>query len=374
MTFVRPFGAPAWTVNSSSQHIMDATTDFCGWQFEAQGTTPIAKLRWFVATKTGTPDNLGVVITADNNGVPNIVASVPVDIGGGSPTLVSLGNASITNNAVNTATFTNAFTPTAGTRYWVVLYPLSGGGSGWSASHRYIHEMASANLGSGSHEFGATSTDSGTNWSILSGIQSFSLLDGSDNYLPTMLAACFGSATFLVSYGVGSNPDEYGNLLTVPMDATLDLHGLHYLYRITDAVNADHTLFAYTDPLGSPTLLESMAVDVSTFRPTINTNFIFSKRFTSGPYTLTGGTALSLSARCTGTGNLQIGPIVFESQAAREAALLLRDLYGVTREGGSGAFTATLDRINQFLPLDEVLGTAGGGAPYHGAMAGGMLV
>lgn len=352
MTILFPF-MPTFTQAGIATFTLDAVSDMTAWQFEAQSTTAIKKVQFHIDTKTGTPGNLDVYLTADNNGSPNIAGGVPVDIGGGSPTLVSIANGSLAAG-VNTATFTNAYTPTIGTKYWVVLFP-GAGGSGWSASHRYIFTMGTNAFGGGKGEKAANSTDTGATWSLAGvSIHSFSLQDASDNYLMLINSAVFSSSNAAIGVSDASNPDEYGMIFTNPSNAAVDLHGIGWFYRLSNATTSDHTVAAYTDPLGTPSLLESITIDVSAYFPAATTNQTFIERWKSGPYTLASGAEVAVSVKATGAGTVTHAQVLFHSNAARMAALMLMDWYGVTRNGGSGAFTPVTTAWYSIFPVYSV--------------------
>jgi hypothetical protein len=371
MSLLLGFG-PTTSQATLTSFTMDSTGDMIAFRWRARSTTAIAKLLVWCTAKTGDPRNIGVVIAADVNGLPSISGGIPVDIGGGSPTLLTVANASVTNAAANTFTFTNAYTPTADTDYWFCLYATGSGGTTWDASNRYQWGQAWGNLGNFWGELIATSTDgAGATWSYSSTVSlaPFSLQDGSSNYLPTIGAACPGATTGGVSYQASSNPDEYGNLVTVPASTTIDLYGVYYHYSMASATLSDHDIFAYTDPLGTPSLKEQLSVDVSAFFPSTS-QARFVRRFQSGPYTLTAAQVLGVAVRNTGTGNCTVGEMIFNASAARLAADLLAGIYGINREGGSGAYTPQTDRIYTVLPLWAFTGTAGGAG--GGAVMGGQ--
>lgn len=351
------------TVANVTSFTQDAATDVMVYSFIAQSTTAIKKFQWYT-TKTGTPHDLLVFLAADNNSVPaGTPGSQPTDIGGGSPTLVSIANASITTG-VNTATFTNAYTPTVGTRYHVVLFPGSTGGSAWGASHKYAHVILTG-LFELWTERGLTSTDTTTTWAYNDhGIMSFSLQDASDNYLPLFHSAVLSSTTLRVtSITSASSPNEYGTAFVVPANQALKLHGVYAGYRIADATNSDFRVQAWTDPLGTPSSLELLDIDVSAFYPVISSDRRLSYWLPSGPYTVSAGATVGVSWRATGTGGVGYWQAIFHSQAAKEAALLLKSLFGIDRSGGSGAFTARYDRIYSVYPwmsIEDQLGRAVG--------------
>ena len=351
---------PAANVTAFTQ---DAATDVCVYSFIAQSATAIKKFQWYT-TKTGTPHDLLVFLAADNNSVPaGTPGSQPTDIGGGSPTQVAIAHASITTG-VNTATFTNAYTPTVGTRYHVVLFPGSTGGSAWGASHKYNHVTLTGILALWT-ERTLTSTDTTTTWTYgVNGLMSFSLQDASDNYLPLVHSAVLSSTTLRVTnITSASSPNEYGAAFVVLTNQALRLHGVYAGYRIADATNSDFRVQAWTDPLGTPSSLAFLDINVSDFYPVVNSDRAVAYWLPSGPYTVSAGTTVGTSWRATGTGQVTYWQAIFHSQAAKEAALLLKSVFGIDRSGGSGAFTARYDRIHGVYPwvnIEDQLGRAVG--------------
>lgn len=347
--------APTLAITGSTLSLLDSVGDMAAWSFEARVATAIAKVMFRTGTLTGAPGTASLVLCADNNGVPNISGGIPVDIGGGSPTLVT--HTSWASTTTYTDTLTNAYTPTVDTKYWVVLYASAGT---WDASNRVQinrHDTSSGNLGA--NHSGLSTDGAGASWTITRSIHGMiSLLDASNNVLANDSLAISAAATTAPT--TASNPDEYGVLFTVPANCTAYLHGFWWLHRINDATNSDHTLFMYTDPLGSPVLLDSKAIDVSVYSPFTGVNDVYYWRADGGPFTLTAGTVVSCSVQATGTGTLTFINHTFDSQAVRESSFLFRDFYLVTRNNGSGVFTAQVAQLcNLVVPHLELVGATG---------------
>lgn len=371
MSLLAPLSGPLYSQASHPTFLMDATSEMVAFEVVPHGTTPIAKVQFYLVAETGTPGLCGVIITDDNVRKPNILVGVPVDAGGVSVTLKTFAATDVAVG-LNTLTFTNAFTPTEGTRYWVVFYAISGT---WDASNRYQFLLGAIGLLSPLGENYATSVDgAGATWTLVGAhLVSCSVLDASDNYLPSVASACLASTTAAISYSDASNPDEYGSVVVIPANAGVKLYGLDYLYRLSDAATSDHTMVAYTDPFGTPALVDDLAIDVSAFNPTISLNASERHRFLDGPHTIAAGSTLLVGAKATAAGTLTLKQAIFASQACRESALCVRDMYGATRNGGSGAFSAQVDRVYSFGPWLSLEAGASGGAPGHANMRGGLL-
>ena len=348
--------------STAATFVQDAATDAFAFYFIALSATAIKKVQWSVSAKTGTPHDLLVLLSGDTDSRPTgTVGEQPTDIGGGSPTQVAIANGSI-SVGVNTATFTNAFTPTVGTPYWVVFWPSSTGGSAWGASHKYTHITGALPLFAQTSERCSTTTDTATTWvRTAESCYSFSLLDASDNYLPLVGSAVLTSTTIsLTTIDSASSPNEYGTGWVMPNNQNMRLYGMHYFLRPVDTVNSDLRLEAWRDPLVSPVSLGFYAVDISAFYPTAN--FITTRHYWSdGPYVLTAGATHGVSWRATGSGDLYLRQLLFHSQAAKEAALMLKSMWGMDRSGGSGAFTARYDRLYSLLPWLSIEDVTGGG-------------
>lgn len=349
---------------------MDATTDFVAFRFLPRTTAPITGVEVFVSTKTGTPGNLECVLTGNVTGKPIVSGGVPTDIGGGSPTLVSIANAGISNNSRLTITFTNPFTPTAGTWYWVVLYP-GAGGSGWSASHRYIFRFAVTIAAVGvmqGDELSASSTDTGANFTTQRGIPYVSWLTTGAAYLPTIASCCFDSVG-TVDVDDTSNPDERGSACTVPANTTASIIGLSSLYRI-EAVTSDFTIAAYSDN----TSLESRAIDTSEFDPVISTNM--ASFFFLADQSVAAGAIARVAIKATNASDFfRFQAWEFGSQARRESAKIFADSWYCNRNGGAGSFTDDKTRWYSVVPHVSFVGTGGGGsgANSRGELLGGIL-
>lgn len=351
-------GVPASdSVIGGTNFTMDATTDFVAFRYRALSTSPIIKAEVFINTKTGTPGNLECVLAANaDGGKPNISGGVPVDVGGGSPTLVSIAEGSISTGSRLTITFTNPFTPTAGTWYWLVLYPGSGG-SGWSASHRYIiRGVVSSALGnSRGDEVSATSTDTGSTFADLTGIPYYSLLTTGDAYLPTLAACCFDAQT-TEDVDDTSNPDERGVAFTVPANMTATLRGISILMR-SENTSADFAIAAYSND----SQLVSRSVDLSDFRIAPATAGACNLLFTTGQDVSAGAIARVAVKSSSASDFLRHNVYEFGSQARRESALLFRDWWYCHRNGGAGSFTDDKTRAYGFVPFVEFAAAGGGG-------------
>lgn len=340
---------------------MDATTDFIAYRMLARTTDPIAGAEVWVTTKTGTPGNLECVLAANVAAIPNVSGGVPVDVGGGSPTLASIANGSISNNARLTITFTNAFTPTAGTWYWLVLYP-GAGGSGWSASHRYFfRQTLTDGSGFGSpygEERVAISTDTGSAWTVVRGAPQVSWLTTGGVYLPTYSSCCLDDATS-VDVDDTSNPDERGTACAVPANMSCLIHGLNPFLR-SESATSDFAVACYSND----SQLESRAIDYSELESATAANLNAEILFLASQTVAAGATARVAVKSTDATQFLRHAIYAFGSQARRESALAFKDWWYCHRNGGAGAFTDDKTRIYSVPPILEFSGTGGGGQEF----------
>lgn len=334
---------------------MDATTDFIAFRFLALTTAPIVKAEVFVGTKTGTPGNLECVLTANVAAIPEVSGGVPVDVGGGSPTLVSIAQASISTASRVTITFTNAFTPTAGTWYWLVLYP-GAGGSGWSGSHRYIWRQG---VGAGGVSYGgeatATSTDTGGTFTHGTVIPYASFLTTGDAYLPTLASCCFDAAG-TTDVDDTSNPDERGTAFLVPANTTAMIYGLSFVNR-SESATSDFSVSCYSND----TQLATRAIDQSELVNTSGTNLNGSFSFLAGQTVAAGATGRVAVKSTNATEFIRHGVYEFGTQARRESARLFRDSWYCHQNGGSGGFTDDKTRWYGIEPHVEFNGSGGSG-------------
>lgn len=176
----------------------------------------------------------------------------------------------------------------------------------------------------------------------------------------------FGSASFHVNT---STADEYGNIFS-PVAA---MRSVGIVVNITpSSAAADFEICLYSDPLGTPVLIEAIAVDATQLGNPAG--------FTGGSYfffsteiTLSVGTAYGITVRPTTTTSL-ITYYQDVSVAAHWKAISLDDTcYAIRRLDNAGAFsdynggTAKTRRMNISLLVDQFDDGAGGGG------GGGML-
>ena len=362
------FGSPG-VANSLSTQNINATTDWLSFRYQAHSTTPIKKIKVWCTNLTASPGTLGVVLTSNVSGVPNVSGGVPVDIGGGSATLVTVAAASVfSTGAETTLTFTNAYTPTVGELIWVVLYPTTGT---WDGSNHIT-------LGSGSSfglgvfigdEIVATSVDTGTSFSYVTGGPAVSWLDASDNYLPTVISCVPGASSATATFADSATPDTYGNMFTTPANYSPVLWGVAFgvLNGPSSATNSDYSALLTKNPLSGSSEIGQIDIDVSVWRGAYSGSTLGFLRFPNGPYTLDANTAYAVSIKAAGAGSMNVFRFPFGDDAARLSMFLSRGLSQVTRTGGagyggSGDMTQSLLFACNIFPCFSLPdGSAGGG-------------
>lgn len=352
-----------YTIFNDGTFLMDALTDFVALRFFLRTTAPVLKVEWFCNTKSGTPGNMGVVLVDDIEGVPEIDTGVPVDIGGGSPTLVTLAAADVTGGARHTATLTNGYTPTAGDYIWVVLYPIDGT---WDGSNRYSIRVRFTGVGNDyGHESKATSTNTGTSWTRdLQGCGYCSLLTTGDAYIQTFANCCLDGETN-TDFDDADNPDERGVAWTIPASTVADVSGGHNYLR-PSALTADFNLGCY---LGDSSQA-SLAINTSKVEVAAGADKLATLLFLSD-IQLTAGTGRVAVKATHASDTIRFSTLNFGTQARRESCLAFRDYWYCTQNAGGG-FTDDLTRIPSILPIVEHYGSGGGGAGEPANLHGGV--
>jgi hypothetical protein len=330
---------------------MDALTDFMAVRFRAQTTAPIIKVEYFCQTKTGTPGNLGVVLAANTTaGIPNISGGVPVDLGGGSPTLTTVAAAAISSTTRITTTLTNSYTPTAGELFWVVLYPTA---ATYNAGNSYAFRVRTLGLGADyGDENNASSTDTGSTWTRgNAGFGYMSLLTTSDAYISTWANCCIDGTTN-TDFDDADNPDERGCAWTLPSNTAAKVYGLHHLLR-NSAATSDFNIGCY---LGDSSQ-SSRSIDTSAIEAATGSDRLGTLLFDSPPITVSTAGTLRVAVKAThASDTIRFCTFNFGTQARRESALAFRD-YWYCHQNGGGGFTDDLTRIATILPMVEHYGS-----------------
>lgn len=358
MSILQGIPAALGTGWNSTSATLDATTDQIAFRFRARTTAPIVKVEILPTVETGAPGNFGVVLCANTAAaIPTISGGVPTDIGGGSPTLVTVAANGITVNTPYVATLTNPYTPTAGQDLWLVVYPIDGT---WDGSNlltlRIRYLVAGASTGD---EMSSVSADTGSTWTtsaIGDDIKCFSLLTTGDAYIPLTSSVCAVSVTGPTAFDDADTPDERGCAWDVPASTSHSIYGAYSL-QTTSSTTSDFTLAAYE----GTTQLGTRTVDVSALAAAAQSLRAAALNFDAASYTAAAGTVGRITRRPTsGTETISSYTLNCGTQARRESCLMLAGTWYCYRDGGSGAFTDEKDKWTPIVPILGAAGTAGG--------------
>lgn len=159
-----------------------------------------------------------------------------------------------------------------------------------------------------------------------------------------------------------TNPDERGLIFQVPWDCKID--ELWAICGRTDA-NSDFTLKLYSDPLGTPTLLASVAVLAENMGAATTQGFFTG--LLASQISLTKNTDYAVTLLATGTSNARLATNTFFDEKFRKMWNGGTTVKKATRDGSTGAFTAetpavTMPRVGvRIYSLDDGTGTGSGG-------------
>ena len=177
-------------------------------------------------------------------------------------------------------------------------------------------------------------------------------------------------STASTSFNSGSAPDEYALIFRVPFACKVDqLHAM-----VATATNgADFELILYSDPLGTPAVIEAVSIDANALS-TATVRGVVAQLTT--PRTLTINTDYAIAVRPTTTNNVTLREFgsISSSNAGLQFLPLGTGCYKATRTNQTGAFSATdSTRILASVcisALDDGASVGGGiRAAGHGGLA-----
>jgi hypothetical protein len=142
-------------------------------------------------------------------------------------------------------------------------------------------------------------------------------------------------ANSVEAFADATNPDERGQLFQIPWDCKVD--GVWAMVGCTDA-NSDFTITLYSDPLGTPASAGSVAVLAEQGMTAAQDRYRFFPF--AAEVELTANTNYAVAVRATGSSNVRLPNLTLFSAAARVLNQGGTTVSKVTRDGGSGAFTA----------------------------------
>jgi hypothetical protein len=154
----------------------------------------------------------------------------------------------------------------------------------------------------------------------------------------------FSQALLVETYADSTNPDERGLIFQVPWDCKID--GLWANVGISGATS-DFTIALYSTPSGTPAVVSGTSLTIlaeQLYQVTAQALVPFAL---PAEVTLTRNTDYVLAVKADGAGNVRLNSYVFGDTAHR-AFLPYASVAKVTRNGGTGAFTAESPAITMY--------------------------
>lgn len=164
----------------------------------------------------------------------------------------------------------------------------------------------------------------------------------------------------LLNYNVGTaGADEYGSLITLPVATKIDA----LWAKAGIATNTDtYQLLLYSDPLGTPTVLETLTVDGHQIGAANRATFV--SGFLPAYRTLAANTQYAVTVRPLGTSNVSLSFVDVSVNAHLASHPWGKNCYTVKRLDNTGVFTAVDTRRVQcgvrVSHIDDGAGGAGG--------------
>lgn len=179
----------------------------------------------------------------------------------------------------------------------------------------------------------------------------------------------FTTALQVETYSDSTNPDERGIFFQVPWDCKID--GFFAQCGISGATS-DFTIALYSDPSGTPAVVSgaSLTILAEQLGQATSQNSIMFTLPTE--VTLTRNTDYVLAIKGDGAGNVRLNSWVFGDTAHR-AFLPYASIAKVTRNGGSGAFTAESPAVTMYqmgVRISALQDTSGGGGGGQRVISG----
>lgn len=164
------------------------------------------------------------------------------------------------------------------------------------------------------------------------------------------------------AFNSGSTPDEQGLIVQYPWDFTA-AGILMYLFGVGSA--DDFEAILYSDPLGTPAVIEAIAVDASTTYANDNSEVWVPLPFTT-PREISRNTWYGIALRPTTANNVQLMQLSLGGAAARAVLPFGTNAALGTRTNQTGAFSTTTTLVPVFglIPMSLADGTdPEGGSP-----------
>lgn len=171
-----------------------------------------------------------------------------------------------------------------------------------------------------------------------------------------------------LSWHLDSTPDEYANIFQVPFPCSIDAVTACVTATNTDS---DYEIILYSDPLGTPTVIETITVDAA--HHIAYGAYRIYQRPLATVRTLLANTDYAIALRPTSgnPNNIGVGYHDVADVAHWDAHSLGDKCYIGSRSGQTGAFSTTTTRRIHSLgvrvcALDDGAGGSGGGGPIIG--------
>lgn len=345
-----PFVLSSTTLSSSTSAVM--------WARQARSASAISSFRFTYGTRTGTPPTyVARIETLDGSGNPS-----GTDAGGASPTAVTFTPPASTawNNLIQTLTFTNSWTPTAGQLFAIVIRYSSGTVNGSNCS-----SFATTNSTSGhdptSRGFPYHSTTSdGTTWTKSSTPGVIAWVEGG-TLMGTPMQSIYSTLT------ANTNGHRSAAYFTIPTSfgSTYQIQGVDITGKAA-AAGATCTLKLWDSSFN---VLATVNIDGDhTAQP--STTYTARRVFFSSPYTATTGVKYYAGYECDGTAT--VGVTGIQCAAADEVAAYPNGAnMGIVTWNGTTKTELTTVYPCMSLWVDNFTGS--GGAPlFPAGMMGGF--
>lgn len=141
------------------------------------------------------------------------------------------------------------------------------------------------------------------------------------------------------TFNNASSPNEYGQLFDLPVGTKV-----HGIYAMVDP-DADGDFVLYADPLGTPAIVRTASLDLNT---AVSANFQRIYATFDTPYTVNRRTKIAAISKPTSGSSLSIRYRTFADAAHRVTEIGGTKSYGVSRSGGSGAFSAENSNLDTY--------------------------
>lgn len=187
-------------------------------------------------------------------------------------------------------------------------------------------------------------------------ICAFEFDDGTRGYFDGSFLTSTGALVTVQTYNSGSTPDERGNLIELPCPINVD--GLYCKLNIVGS-GSDFEFCLYSDPLGTPSLIEAVTVPARVI-PATNSIRTYFAPF-AAVRSLSANTEYAITARPTTANNIGLYEFDVPGTTFWTAHAMGDACYQVSRSDNTGAFSAsTTSRVLMGLRQCGISDDAGG--------------